>query len=181
VLDYARPSGSKLGPIDVNSVVKRTCVLLTAEHGAAVKFALHLASDLPKVRADAEQLRQVLINLIQNAVQAMEGHGEVIISTGERVMQRGAPLVMIAIQDHGPGIAPAVRKRLFAPFFTTKGKGTGLGLAISARAVLEMGGRIDVQSGEQGATFAVLLPSEPSAAVLGAGSSEGDDSAALAG
>jgi signal transduction histidine kinase len=183
VLDYARPSGGKLGLLDVNSVVKRTVVLLTAEHGAAVRFVLHLAAGLPKVRADAEQLRQVLINLIQNAAQAMEGHGEVIVTTTERALQRGAPFVMIAIQDHGPGIAPAVRKRLFAPFFTTKGKGkgTGLGLAISARAVQEMGGRIDVQSGAQGATFAVLLPAEQGGVALGGGSSADDGTAALAG
>lgn len=165
VLDYARPTGGKPGPIDVNAIVKRTVVLLTAEYGTAVQFNVDLPSALPKVRADAEQLRQVLINLIQNAVQAMEGRGEVTIKTGER-LQRGNSYVTIAIQDRGPGIAPAARKSLFTPFFTTKEKGTGLGLAISARAVQDMGGRIDVQSGPAGATFVVLMPIEPAATEL---------------
>jgi signal transduction histidine kinase len=165
VLDYARPTGGKPGPIDVNAIVKRTVVLLTAEYGTAVQFTVALPSDLPKVRGDAEQLRQVLINLIQNAVQAMEGRGEVTIKTGER-MQRGAAFVTIAIQDRGPGIAPSARNSLFVPFFTTKEKGTGLGLAISARAVQEMGGRIEVQSGPAGATFVVLMPIEEVATEL---------------
>ncbi|HEX2882019.1 MAG TPA: ATP-binding protein [Polyangiaceae bacterium] len=174
VLDYARPTGGKPGPIDVNAVVKRTVVLLTAEYGTAIQFNVDLPSVLPKVRGDAEQLRQVLINLIQNAVQAMQGRGEVTIKTGER-MQRGASFVTIAISDRGPGIAPAARKSLFTPFFTTKEKGTGLGLAISARAVQEMGGRIDVQSGPDGATFVVLMPVEPAATELrGAVATEAD-------
>jgi signal transduction histidine kinase len=173
VLDYARPTGGKPGPIDVNAIVKRTVVLLTAEYGTAIQFNVDLPSVLPKVRGDAEQLRQVLINLIQNAVQAMQGRGEVTIKTGER-MQRGASFVTIAIQDRGPGIAPAARKSLFTPFFTTKEKGTGLGLAISARAVQEMGGRIDVQSGSDGATFVVLMPIEPAATELrGVAAAEG--------
>jgi signal transduction histidine kinase len=165
VLDYARPTGGKPGPIDVNAIVKRTVVLLTAEYGTAIQFTVDLPSVLPKVRGDAEQLRQVLINLIQNAVQAMQGRGEVTIKTGERI-QRGASFVTIAISDRGPGIAPGARKSLFTPFFTTKEKGTGLGLAISARAVQDMGGRIDVQSGPDGATFVVLMPIEPAATEL---------------
>lgn len=160
VLDYARPVGGKPGPTDVNAVVKRTVVLLTSEHGTAVQFTLDLSQELPRVRVDAEQLRQVLINLIQNAVQAMDGRGEVTLQTSARILPNGASQVAIAIRDQGPGIAPQVRKNLFVPFFTTKGKGTGLGLAISARAVHEMGGRIEVQSADSGATFVVLLPIE---------------------
>jgi signal transduction histidine kinase len=159
VLDYARPAAGAPGPIDVNGVIRRTAVVLGPARGDSIEFKLELAAELPKVRADAEQLRQVLMNLIQNAIQAMAGRGEVKIRSFERSAQRGGSFVAIAISDQGPGIAPAIRKSLFVPFFTTKGKGTGLGLAISGRVVQEMGGRIDVQSDPgMGATFTVLLP-----------------------
>jgi signal transduction histidine kinase len=119
---------------------------------------------VPPVRADAEQLRQVLINLIRNAVQAMGTSGAVYVSTRARVERHPAggtdsTWVEIAVRDEGPGIAPQVMKNLFVPFVTTKERGTGLGLAISQRVVAEMGGRIDAVSRPgQGSTFTVLLP-----------------------
>jgi signal transduction histidine kinase len=125
---------------------------------------------LPAVRADAEQLRQVLINLIRNAVQAMGGHGTVEVLTRQRSERAPAAIgrdavgshtdwVEIAVRDQGPGIAPQVQKNLFVPFFTTKDRGTGLGLAISQRVVEEMGGRIEVVSRPgAGSTFSLVLP-----------------------
>ena len=129
----SEPSGDQ-GPVLANRLHERD------QRVIADRPKHQRIDDAAKPAGDAEQLRQVLINLIQNAVQAMQGRGEVTIKTGER-MQRGASFVTIAISDRGPGIAPAARKSLFTPFFTTKEKGTGLGLAISARAVQEMGGR----------------------------------------
>ncbi|RLB39196.1 MAG: two-component system sensor protein, partial [Deltaproteobacteria bacterium] len=122
--------------------------------------------DLPKVRIDIEHLRQVLINLVQNAVQAMASGGDIFVETRtqDRFRIRGGARrwVQISVRDTGPGIAPGLLANLFVPFVTTKQQGTGLGLAISQRIVSEAGGRIDVRSRPGiGTTFVVLLPAEP--------------------
>lgn len=171
VLDYARPSKGDLGAVDVNAVVRRTITVLASDPAEQWDIRTDLAEDLPLARADAEQLRQVLINLIRNAVQAMAGRGRVFVSTRLRPARpslAGTPeqhaFVEISVRDEGPGIAPHVLEKLFVPFFTTKPTGTGLGLAISQRAVEEMGGRIEVHSRPgTGSTFTVVLPlpSEP--------------------
>jgi len=166
VLDYARPSKGNPGSVDVNAVIRRTLQVLASNPGEN-HFHTELAEELPMVRADAEQLRQVLINLVQNALQTMDGSGQVSILTrprhGRPAGYSGGPeaneWVEIAVRDAGPGIAPQVLKSLFVPFFTTKDRGTGLGLAISQRMVEEMGGRIEVASQEgAGSTFTVVLP-----------------------
>jgi len=168
VLDYARPSKGDAGAVDVNAVVKRTLTVLASDRTEECELRTELSESLPLVRADAEQLRQVLINLIRNAVQAMGGHGTVQVTTRPRSTSTGlardallpqADWVEIAVRDEGPGIAPQVQKNLFVPFFTTKDRGTGLGLAISQRVVEEMGGRIEVVSRPgAGSTFSLVLP-----------------------
>jgi signal transduction histidine kinase len=176
VLDYARPSKGDPGAVDVNAVAKGTLRVLASDRQGC-ELRTELAPDLPLVRADAEQLRQVLMNLVRNAVQAMNGSGQVAVVTRMRPSREsswaGAPgelsngWVEIAIIDQGPGIAPHLQKNLFIPFFTTKNKGTGLGLAISQRMVEEMGGRIEVSSQPgSGSTFTVVLPAAP-ADILG--------------
>jgi two-component system sensor histidine kinase HydH len=169
VLDYARPSKGNPGVIDVNAVVKRTTQVLSSARSDGGELLTELADDLPLVRADAEQLRQILINLVQNAIQATDGRGSVTVVTrehrprnpswgGEAVLTQ-AEWIEIAVRDNGPGISPQIRKSLFVPFVTTKQKGTGLGLAISQRMVAEMGGRIEVSSQPGvGSVFSVLLP-----------------------
>ncbi len=170
-LDYARPGHTNPEPIYVTSAVELTLQFLRPECDSA-NVALHVTmdADLPKVRIDIERLRQVLINLIQNAVQAMPGGGEIFVET--RVLERFRIAggiqrwVQISVRDTGPGIAAALLPNLFVPFVTTKQQGTGLGLAISQRIVSEAGGRIDVRSREGlGTTFVVLLPAEPDAAL----------------
>jgi len=161
VLDYARPSKGNPGAVDVNAVVRRTLQVLSSGQQGEQPVATELAENLPLVRADAEQLRQVLMNLVQNALHATASKGgEVSVSTRMRSGARGKPdSVEIAVRDHGTGITPQVLKSLFVPFFTTKEKGTGLGLAISQRLVEEWGGRIEVASQPgSGSTFSVLLP-----------------------
>jgi two-component system, NtrC family, sensor histidine kinase HydH len=168
VLDYARPSKGDAGAVDVNAVVKRTLTVLASDRTEECELRTELTESLPLVRADAEQLRQVLINLIRNAVQAMGGHGTVQVTTRRRSAATGlardvetpqADWVEIAVRDEGPGMAPQVQKNLFVPFFTTKDRGTGLGLAISQRVVEEMGGRIEVVSRPgAGSTFSLVLP-----------------------
>jgi signal transduction histidine kinase len=172
-LDYARPPHTDPEPIHVNSAVQLTLQFLRPECDS-VDVALHVAMDpdLPKVRIDIEHLRQVLINLVQNAVQAMTTGGEIYVET--RVQDRfrigggTRRWVQVTVRDTGPGIAPGLLANLFVPFVTTKQQGTGLGLAISQRIVSEAGGRIDVRSREGfGTTFVVLLPAEPDLALDG--------------
>ena len=168
VLDYARPSKGDAGAVDVNAVVKRTLTVLASDRTEECELRTDLTDSLPPVRADAEQLRQVLINLIRNAVQAMGGQGTVQVTTRRRspttAIARDSALpeaewIEIAVRDEGPGILPQVQKNLFVPFFTTKDRGTGLGLAISQRVVEEMGGRIEVVSRPgAGSTFSLVLP-----------------------
>lgn len=166
-LDYARPAHTDPDPIYVNAAVQLTLQFLRPECDSA-DVTLHVATDsaLPKVRIDIEHLRQVLINLVQNAVQAMTNGGEIYVET--RTQDRfdiggGARRwVQISVRDTGPGIAPDLLANVFVPFVTTKQQGTGLGLAISQRIVSEAGGRIDVRSRQGvGTTFVVSLPAEP--------------------
>jgi signal transduction histidine kinase len=166
-LDYARPFRGELGPLDLNDVVKKTAQLITpppldGEKPPPVEVALALGDNLPRARGDAEQLRQVFLNLALNAVQAMPNGGRLTITTALRKTgRRGAsPLLEVRFRDTGPGIPPAVLKNLFIPFFTTKEKGTGLGLPISQRIVENHGGTIEVRSRVgSGSTFTVVLPS----------------------
>ena len=172
-LDYARPPHTDPEPIYVNSAVQLTLQFLRPECDAS-EVDLHVAMDpnLPKVRIDIEHLRQVLINLVQNAVQAMTSGGDLYVETRTqdrfRIGGGARRWVQITVRDTGPGIAPGLLANLFVPFVTTKQQGTGLGLAISQRIVSETGGRIDVRSRQGvGTTFVVLLPAEPDSAIDG--------------
>ncbi|HEY0880924.1 MAG TPA: ATP-binding protein [Archangium sp.] len=166
-LDYSRPLKQSFGPTDLQEVVTRTLKLIVNDLPAKVTIKEEYAEALPRVDADAEQLKQVLINLVQNAVQAMgENGGEIVIRTAkpERFSDFRAPeLVELHVSDNGPGIPADQQLNIFVPFFTTKQKGTGLGLAICQRIVKNHGGTISVQSkvGE-GSTFTVRLPALPS-------------------
>ncbi len=161
-LDYARPNPGNAAPIDVNATLQRSMALLGPDLGE-VDVQLELANDLPLVRVDPERLRQVLINLGQNAAQAMEGHGELIVRTMQRTRRELAGelrrWVEISVSDTGPGIPQKIRANLFVPFVTTKERGTGLGLAISQRIVISAGGHLEVRSQVGiGTTFVVRLP-----------------------
>jgi two-component system sensor histidine kinase HydH len=167
VLDLARPNDAAVVPIEVNAVVRRTLQILRSEPDLAdVDVAVELAADVPRVAIDAEQLRQVLMNLLRNAAHAVGQQGKVTITSRARTGRlaraagaEGSGLVEIAVSDTGPGISRVVLEKLFLPFFTTKEKGTGLGLAISQRIVQGAGGRIDVRSAEgKGSHFIVVLP-----------------------
>lgn len=178
-LDYARPHAGNPIPLDVNAAVRRTVQIVSSQQTerSEVDIELDLAEAVPRARIDPEKLRQVLLNLIQNAVQAMDGRGKVTVSTGARKVTRwtgssGAPAersggprsldadyVEVAVRDTGPGINQKVLKNLFIPFFTTKTQGTGLGLAISQSIIQNAGGTIDVQTqAGAGTTFTIVLP-----------------------
>jgi len=104
--------------------------------------------------ADEAQLKQVFLNIIMNAAQAMEGNGKLTINVSS-----GKKQIRIKIQDTGPGIPPEVIKHIFDPFFTTKEKGTGLGLAISYGIIERHQGKIDIETElGKGTTFVITLP-----------------------
>jgi signal transduction histidine kinase len=168
VLDYARPTKGNPAAVDVNGIVRRTVQILSTDRDDEVALELDLADELPRIRIDAEQLRQVLMNLVRNATQAMNGRGKVVIGTRARGMPspganrqstQSAKWVELRVTDSGPGISQKVLKNLFVPFYTTKNQGTGLGLAICQRLVQSAGGVIEVNTHEgAGTTFTVVLP-----------------------
>jgi signal transduction histidine kinase len=178
-LDYARPHAGNPVPLDLNAAVRRTVQILSSQiTDDGIDVQLDLSDKLPRARMDPEKFRQVLMNLMQNAIQAMDGHGKVTVSTAVRRSPRGRvpaqdasnpasrrsltdeiELVEVSVRDTGPGISPKVLRNLFVPFFTTKIEGTGLGLAISQSIVQNAGGTIDVQSQPgAGTTFTIVLP-----------------------
>jgi signal transduction histidine kinase len=118
----------------------------------------------PLIRADAAQLKQVLINLAKNAAEAMPEGGVVTLRARAERRGRGPRAVQVAVlevSDTGPGIPPDVQKRLFDPFFTTKASGTGLGLSIAARIIEKHGGSLEYSTAPaQGTTFRIVLPSD---------------------
>jgi signal transduction histidine kinase len=166
-LDYARPYRGEQKPLEIADVLKKTLQLLAKEEASHFEITTAFAERLPPVRADAEQLLQVFLNLSLNALQAMPQGGRLLISTGlRRATRRGAAAAFLEIRfrDTGVGIEPTDLKNLFIPFFTTKEKGTGLGLPISQRIIENHGGTIEVRSQPgEGATFTVLLPVEADA------------------
>lgn len=165
-LDYSRPMKQSFGVTDLNEVVTRTVKLIQNDVPPHIILKVELGEALHKIDGDAEQLKQVLINLVQNAGQALgDKPGEISIRTlrPERFGEfRGADFVEIDVTDNGPGIPTDQQLHIFVPFFTTKQKGTGLGLAICQRIVKNHGGSIAVTSkvGE-GTTFVVRLPALP--------------------
>jgi PAS domain S-box-containing protein len=162
LLTFARKRHSTRTMVDMNQVVRETLALRAYEERVTNIHVINaLAAGLPPVFADAYQLQQVLLNLVMNAEQAMlaaNGRGTLVVRTWHDASRES---VVLEVNDDGPGVPEEVRSKIFDPFFTTKevGKGTGLGLAVSYAIVQEHGGRIWVDSGDQGgASFFVELP-----------------------
>ena len=170
LLTFSRRSSSALRPVDINDVAKRTVLLIEDTIGnQGVEVTLALEPTLPRVEADGGQLEQVLLNLINNALDAMPRGGRIAFRTGMAHHSKCGMSVCVEVEDTGAGIPEADLSRVFDPFFTTKevGQGTGLGLSLSYGIVEEHGGAIDVESrlGE-GTCFALYLPViEPAAAM----------------
>lgn len=161
LLDFARQSESTRARADLNEIVSDVVTLVRhLAHTGGVRLQVELADDLHWVSVDSNQIKQVLLNLIHNALQAMPEGGVLTVST--RARQRdGRNWVAVAIADTGVGMTEEVRTRIFEPFFTTRGDlgGTGLGLAVSYGIISDHGGFIDVQSEPgRGSTFTVWLP-----------------------
>ena len=145
--------------LDCNAILTETSSMVRRLISENIELRCELASDLWPVKADPDQIVQVILNLCVNSRDAMPHGGTLILSTRNHPAECG--LVEISVSDTGTGISPEVQKKLFEPFFTTKerGKGTGLGLATVYGIVQQSGGHIRVQSSPgQGATFSVYLP-----------------------
>ena len=158
LVQYARPSGKQLEPVDLSSVVRSSVSIV--EHlleRSNITLDIEIDPELPVIQAVAGQLEQVLINLITNAVHAVESGGRVIVRAGLDDQNTA----LLEVGDSGPGVADDDLERIFEPFFTTKpdGKGTGLGLPIVRNIIDQHRGRITVGRSELGgAAFRVTIP-----------------------
>ena len=158
-LSLARPLPLKPERLRVDELLGELAALVEADaRSAGVHVILSVPTDLPPVVADRDHLKQVMLNLILNGLQAMPGGGTLTIEAA-----RGRDGLMLAVADTGDGIPPEALPRVFDPYFTTKAKGLGLGLAIARRIIEEHGGKIEVESQPaRGSRFSVILPLEAS-------------------
>lgn len=154
-LQAIRPSRPVLRPVAVNQVVKEAVELLRPEMAnREISIEQQLGPGLPEALLDAGQIKQVLVNLMKNAMQAMTKGGRLTLRTAE-----GSEGIVLSVEDTGHGIPPEELNRIFEPFFTTKKKGSGLGLMIVQRIVTEHRGRIGVESHVgKGTQFRIWLP-----------------------
>jgi len=164
---FARMRGPKLMPADLNLLAADTVRLYRGVlQQGALQLTQELQPALPPVRMDPEQMRQVLINLVDNAIDALGGATAGPRPSGEppRIAvatsyEAGSGVVRVTVADNGPGIPVADREKLFLPYYSTKGRGSGLGLAIVRRIITEHGGTVDVTDAvPQGTVFTVDLP-----------------------
>jgi nitrogen fixation/metabolism regulation signal transduction histidine kinase len=157
--DYARAPEISISRFQLNHLIREVVYLYLAQD-YKVSIDLDLDEELPEVEADNQWIRQMLHNLIRNAMDAMEGQENawLEISTRQHI-ESGTELAEIGIRDNGPGIDPETMKQLFDPYVTTKKKGTGLGLAIVKKLVDEHGGTVTAGNlDEGGASIVVRLP-----------------------
>jgi signal transduction histidine kinase len=164
VLSFARPSDPKLEILAADTLLREVQGLMAPSlESRAVKLKLESSPGL-FIRADSGHLKQVLINLVRNGADAIEGTGTVTLRAraGRALIGGGETnAVILEVSDTGKGISPGAEKRLFDPFFSTKETGTGLGLTIAARIVEKHGGMLQYQTHPgHGTTFGVVLPRE---------------------
>ena len=158
MLGFARRSG-EVEWTNVNQLIDETLILIEKKfRQSRVEVVREFEEGLPQVRARADQLRQVFLNLLLNAQQSIEGGGRIVVRTA-RFDQALQPTVAVHISDTGVGISEQDVARIFEPFFSTRTKGTGLGLWVTQDIVRHHGGRIEVTSTEgEGTTFTIILP-----------------------
>lgn len=158
LLDFTRESEAIQEPLDLGELVQETVRLAANQiRLAGAELELELTPNLPRIHGDRQQLSQVILNLLLNALDAIPAGGRIRITLN----QDGEGQLCLAVTDNGPGIPPEILPQIFDPFFTTKppGQGTGLGLAVSQGIVARHGGRIEVASQPgSGTTFTVILP-----------------------
>jgi len=160
LLTFARPSQLSIQYVDIVKVVDQAIALEAPRcHTARIELQCSASGDIPAIQADPDRLQQVLVNLMNNAIESMPEGGRLNIG----LVNGGGGELLINISDTGTGITPENQARIFDPFFTTKpaGKGTGLGLAVSYGIIRDHGGEIRVNSSAgEGSTFSIVLPVE---------------------
>ncbi len=160
-LTFAKPPRLQLQPFDLSRTVDEVLSLMkTALDQDRVEVSIEIPASLPQITGDHEKMKQVLINLLLNSIQAMPEGGRVRISAQE-AFENHRKEVLLRVEDSGKGIPEKDRERVFDPFFTTKQGGTGLGLSIVYSIVKEHRGRIDLQSQPgEGTAFTIIFPQE---------------------
>jgi len=160
LLGFARRMDVTLEPININNLMREVLSFLDKEAlYRGINFDLNLGESLPVIDSDRGQLQQIFLNLLNNAIDAIDKDGRITISTKKRDKNS----IQVDVIDNGKGIPPDIISHIFEPFFTTKDsgekKGTGLGLFITYGLVKKLGGLISVQSSMgAGTTFTIILP-----------------------
>ncbi|MCX7925411.1 MAG: ATP-binding protein [Fimbriimonadales bacterium] len=159
---FSRKPREEFEPVNLNEVAQNALILLREQlRQRGITLIENYASDLPSVLGEANSLEQIVINLLTNARDALEGRedGQITIETG--LHDDGKQVyAALRVRDNGPGVPPDIRQQIFDPFFTTKdpNKGTGLGLSISLEIAQKHGGRLTLGETEQGAEFVLCIP-----------------------
>ncbi len=163
-LEFSRPPKLKIQPVSPSMVVDQAITLLKHRlKSYNVEVAIRREQYLPEIEADPEQIKEVIVNLVVNACEAMERGGSIVIQEQESVARSKERGVLIRISDDGPGIPEPIRGKVLQPFFTTKEEGTGLGLSIAVRIIEEHNGWLEIESNQsRGATFVIFLPRQES-------------------
>ncbi len=158
ILNFTRPTTARAGEVDVNQVVRETLdVMRLGFENAGISLRQELARDLALAKGDTDLLKQCLINLVRNAVEAMQGGGALVVRTG-----MDWDYVYLQVEDSGAGIAQENLERVFNPFFSTKDKGAGLGLAMIKKIFDDLGGEVRLESRlGKGTRVTLYLPPLP--------------------
>jgi two-component system, NtrC family, nitrogen regulation sensor histidine kinase NtrY len=152
---FARMAAPRPIPTDLHQLLAEALALYEGLL-TDVRLERRFAESLPQVRVDPEQLRRVVMNLVDNAIEVLEHRGTIVLETAHDPSNN---LVRITVADDGPGLPPEEREKLFLPYYSTKGRGSGLGLAIVRRIVAEHGGSIAVTANTpRGTRFTIELP-----------------------
>jgi two-component system nitrogen regulation sensor histidine kinase NtrY len=152
---FARMPSPRTVPTDLGQLITDTIALYNGIF-TDVRIEQRFAPGVPLVRLDGEQVRRVIINLVDNAIEAMERRGQIVVETQ---LDAANNVVRVIVADDGPGIPAAEREKLFLPYYSTKRRGSGLGLAIVRRIIAEHGGSIDVgENTPRGTRFTIELP-----------------------
>jgi len=160
LLDFARPSEPKMEFEDINSILDGMILLVSTEtKKKQINIVKNYITNLPPIKIDREQIKQVFLNFLLNSIEATPERGEITVKTRSFVKPGGEPYIQIEFTDNGRGIPAEHLEDIFTPFFTTKDKGSGLGLSISHQIVQDHRGYIDVESElNKGTSFFINLP-----------------------
>ena len=161
-LEFSRPPKLKTQKISPSEIVDLVLQLLQHRlESYNVTITVDRREALPEIQVDPEQLKEALINLLENACEAMEGGGSIVIHEEKGFREPHGPVAVIQITDTGPGIQKPIQDKVFQPFFTSKEEGTGLGLSITYRIMESHGGSLElISESGKGATFVLTLPLE---------------------